>query len=216
VRIFMDDLFLCPDCGAFDSPTRYDWSEIRWWDSCGEHLDALAVLDAVEERRNAKEFEIRKCKDPGSCPNFVNEEQRRRDREAEQERARQAALALYQEELRKRAEEESRQAAERVQEAKPDPCVYLVGISAQRGLIKIGIATDVRRRVKSLQTSCPFSVKLVKHWTSSDPLASERKLHSKYARHRQTGEWFCLPDHLLEALVSVDDLDKFLKRKSSR
>jgi len=216
VRIFMDDLFLCPDCGGFDSPMRRRWPEIKWWDSRREDLDAPAMLDAAAERRNAKEFSIRKHKDPRLCPDTIHKEQRRRDREAEQERARQAAFAIHEEELRKRAEEQRRQASERVEAVKPDRCVYLVGTPVQSGLVKIGIATDVRRRMKNLQTNCPFPLKLLKNWKCNDPLTFERKLHSKYARHRRIGEWFCLPDHLFAALVSVEDLESFLKRKPSR
>ena len=75
---------------------------------------------------------------------------------------------------------------------------------------KIGIATDVRRRRKELQRSLvtvnplvPNDMRVcVKVWSHDMKAeyaeAREMHLHSKYAKHRTSGEWFHVDEELLK------------------
>lgn len=61
------------------------------------------------------------------------------------------------------------------------------------GMYKIGITKgDVSRRVKGIQTSCPFLISVVCSWYHEDAKGQESDLHSMFERERLVGEWFNL------------------------
>lgn len=64
---------------------------------------------------------------------------------------------------------------------------------------KIGITNKLNRRLKELQTGCPYELKVVKIWTHYQREVIEkyeRVLHNYYTqcgcRIRENGEWFTL------------------------
>lgn len=59
--------------------------------------------------------------------------------------------------------------------------------------IKIGVTTDLGKRIASIQTSTPYPVELIAAIPGDKALESE--LHATFANHRTSGEWFRLsPD----------------------
>ncbi|MEO6381961.1 MAG: GIY-YIG nuclease family protein [Nitrobacter sp.] len=66
-------------------------------------------------------------------------------------------------------------------------------IAAGRRHVKIGISKDVEKRLRGIQTGCPYSVRLVKAWNTTRAREIERKAHQILARYRWAGEWFDLP-----------------------
>ena len=72
---------------------------------------------------------------------------------------------------------------------------------------KIGIAIDANKRLKGIQTSCPFPVEILKTWKSENALAVEQAMHRQFAEHRLNGEWFKLPDCVLAMLNGIEDID---------
>src|SRR6185503_5451365 len=76
--------------------------------------------------------------------------------------------------------------------------VYLIG---SNDYVKIGIATNVKKRFSSLQTASPVPLKLLKSWRCANAWTKELKLHRRYARFRQNGEWFRLSDRVLNRLL---------------
>lgn len=72
--------------------------------------------------------------------------------------------------------------------------------------IKIGWATDVASRIRSLKTGCPYPVELIATIESEDPVI-ERELHKLYREYRVHGEWFELPDKAIGWLKSAEDKD---------
>lgn len=59
--------------------------------------------------------------------------------------------------------------------------------------VKIGYATDVRRRLAAIQISSPYEVTLLAECKGGSRLECE--LHKRFAAHRVRGEWFHLtPD----------------------
>lgn len=61
------------------------------------------------------------------------------------------------------------------------------------GLVKIGHATDPKRRLQGFQTGCPKPLELEAQFDGGGK--EERELHARFAEHRERGEWFRLcPD----------------------
>lgn len=71
--------------------------------------------------------------------------------------------------------------------------VYVIGSAG--GSIKIGIASDVSKRLHGLQTGCPDKLKLY-YWTDLLPAGAAREIekacHARLSSQRITGEWFDL------------------------
>lgn len=73
-------------------------------------------------------------------------------------------------------------------------CVYFVQ-STQGGLIKIGVATELKKRLKGLQSMCP--IPLVCLGIVPGYAELEQSLHTRFAMYRRHGEWFEPSDELL-------------------
>lgn len=83
------------------------------------------------------------------------------------------------------------------QTKRPAEFVYFVE-ARPSGLIKIGSASDPRRRVKELQTGSPEHLRLLAVTTGGE--LHERDLHARFATDRVRGEWFS-PSPSLIALI---------------
>lgn len=57
--------------------------------------------------------------------------------------------------------------------------------------VKLGVAYDVEKRRKDLQTGCPYPLVLLAAFPC--PRHAERKLHRHFAAYRKSGEYFELP-----------------------
>lgn len=77
--------------------------------------------------------------------------------------------------------------------------IYLIAID-DLGLCKIGYAKNVRRRIATLQTGCPFAYRLIAEREGDEAL--ERSIHRAAASYRKRGEWFTLCDSVVEAFHS--------------
>jgi len=193
IRIFMDDLFLCPQCGRFD----YDSDFITMSSERLVNMEDGLRLDTIKERKHKKEFEFRRCKDRQRCIRNVNEitrdPQQKWNTQERDTSIREAALSS--------------------QKASSEAWVYLV---SHKDHVKIGIAVNVRSRLSTLQTSSPFKLRLLKSWKCINAAKNEKRLHNKFAKFRTSGEWFRLPDDKLQMLIAVDDLDLFLSNKNRK
>ena len=54
--------------------------------------------------------------------------------------------------------------------------------------VKIGVGSDVTRRIAQLQAHCPVDVELIK--TLDGSFREERELHWRYRHARVRSEWF--------------------------
>ncbi len=68
-----------------------------------------------------------------------------------------------------------------------DPVIYLIKC-ATTGLVKVGLTTSIRQRLMTLQIGSPTPLALVA--TIPGSAGAEAKLHKRYARARDHGEWF--------------------------
>ncbi len=72
---------------------------------------------------------------------------------------------------------------------KPERSVYVLLCES---FIKVGIAWDVDKRVRQLQTAVPFRIVLLRSWTAKNALHQEQELHLLLSRFHHSGEWFKL------------------------
>ncbi len=81
--------------------------------------------------------------------------------------------------------------------------VYCVFVDAGERLYKIGLSTNPVARIKDLQVSQPFEVRVAACFMVGDMRREEALLHERFASQRVRGEWFRL---------SGDDLDEVAER----
>lgn len=79
-------------------------------------------------------------------------------------------------------------------------CVYF--IRAQSGDIKIGCTSNVKRRLKALQTSAGEPLELLA--TMPGKHAAETRLHQRFHHLRKSGEWFSPAPELLAFVESLE------------
>lgn len=76
--------------------------------------------------------------------------------------------------------------------------IYIIAVARPgepMGPVKIGITSSVKSRLATLQTACPYPLKLVHAFTAPDidsARSVEKAFHEVQARHRSYGEWFNL------------------------
>lgn len=77
--------------------------------------------------------------------------------------------------------------------------IYIVG-NLEQMICKIGFSFDVDKRIKGIQTGCPFGIIILAKFIGT--MDTEKQLHKKYKKHRirKNGEWFHLRDELLESV----------------
>lgn len=80
--------------------------------------------------------------------------------------------------------------------------VYLIQ-EGWRGHVKIGITGDVSQRLKSLKTSCPQPLKILAHKRFPYAGEIEQELHQKFETYRVRGEWFNIPEHILDFTIKM-------------
>ena len=64
------------------------------------------------------------------------------------------------------------------------------------GPVKIGYATDLRKRLRQIQSHCPFALRLLK--AVAGGFDFEADLHRQYREWNSHGEWFEATPKLLE------------------
>ena len=70
--------------------------------------------------------------------------------------------------------------------------------------VKIGRTKNVRRRIASLQTGCPYPIELLNEIkTKGCGSVIEGHIHRAFDRYRVLGEWFELPDKALTFLSAA-------------
>lgn len=89
---------------------------------------------------------------------------------------------------------------------KKEKFLYLLFIS-ELNVCKIGISNNVEKRIKQLQTGCPYKIDLVKAHKTEMASKIEKVMHRKYSalkvdcnEYNLLGEWF---------YVKIDDVISF-------
>ena len=74
-------------------------------------------------------------------------------------------------------------------------------VRAEKGLIKIGITNDIKKRFGTLQAISPIKLTLLA--TLSGGLAKEHLLHERFGSLRAHGEWFHPGEKLLQFIEEL-------------
>lgn len=90
--------------------------------------------------------------------------------------------------------------------------VYVVQFD-ESDLFKIGRTTNMGMRLTSLQTSCPYEIRLSYLFEVSDMSKCEIDLHNKYNASKVRGEWFRLTSNDLSELVNYVEANWTVKSK---
>ena len=88
-------------------------------------------------------------------------------------------------------------------EKKTKPKLYIIGLSGVESIYKIGISVNPHRRLKQLQTGCPFLLKLM--WTMGVPNAQEmeKRLHMCLKASHVSGEWYKIDGDVVGLVTSL-------------
>ena len=84
---------------------------------------------------------------------------------------------------------------------------YVYFIQAENGLVKIGRSDDVEKRFSALRTMSPIPVVLLHTVFSDNYVLAESYIHQELDRYRHHGEWFDLPENIIEWSQSLDNYD---------
>lgn len=87
---------------------------------------------------------------------------------------------------------------------------YAVSSEADPKAMKIGVATDIDRRLKSLQVGSASPIML--RWSSAGGFALERHLHDSFSDCRISGEWFDFRDVDDPAALINEAAQEFLQQ----
>lgn len=93
--------------------------------------------------------------------------------------------------------------------------LYLIRDGVNTGNAKVGLAQDVGKRLRQLQTGSPVRLYVQKSWIvpRHKAFAIERMVHARFGRWRLSGEWFDgfvvedIIDYLDATLSTVGDVD---------
>lgn len=80
--------------------------------------------------------------------------------------------------------------------------VYFLASTCPPGLIKIGWARNIKKRLSQLQCGSPHPIRLVAVMRGATRL-DEGAMHRLYAKRRYRGEWFWLCPEMAEQIMDL-------------
>lgn len=79
--------------------------------------------------------------------------------------------------------------------------IYLLQAGSK---FKIGKTTNIQKRIQYLQTGNAEKIVLLKTLYTQYPSQLEKELHGQYRQYRVGGEWFDLPDFVIEQICNMN------------
>ena len=86
---------------------------------------------------------------------------------------------------------------------KRDGYIYVIG-NKEYKLCKIGFSKNVFKRIKSIQTGCPFELEIF--CVVYGDYVMEKKLHRKYQNLKMNGEWFKYEGELEKSIIKTESV----------
>ncbi len=173
--------------------------EVRFpWVRANGSINHDVVREVVHGRAASPEFRIKNCNQKG-CRDIRTGVLERMKR-ADEARARTAAFNA----------ELSRSRVPNAFPGTRSPKKAFVYAIQTGNYVKIGIASDVTKRVVALQTSSPTALTVINAWRHYDAERIERSLHRKFKEYRASGEWFQLPSAQIESLKRADRVEQIV------
>lgn len=71
----------------------------------------------------------------------------------------------------------------------------MIGESSEfwNGYVKIGVASNVEKRLKTIQTGCPYNLTILNAilcYSENQAYAIEKYIHERFKKENTSGEWF--------------------------
>ena len=71
---------------------------------------------------------------------------------------------------------------------------------------KVGISIHPEKRLRQLQTGCPFPLKVYRTYIVNNAIKCEQKVHNYLEQYHSSGEWFMLEiNHFNLWIMSLDE-----------
>jgi hypothetical protein len=88
-----------------------------------------------------------------------------------------------------------------------DPLSGFIYLLSGGGYYKIGLTTDVDRRISEISPKLPFEVELIHVIQADDMTKAESYLHERFSDKRVNGEWFRLSSDDVEWIKGLDSIE---------
>lgn len=88
--------------------------------------------------------------------------------------------------------------------------LYIIGNNSQK-ICKIGVSDNPQKRLKSIQTGCPYKVNILSHYPELG-YDTEKDLHKRFKKYRMQGEWFRIKGEV-EKLIHDNPFKEKNKKK---
>lgn len=100
-------------------------------------------------------------------------------------------------------------------EKETDMPIYFIGVDESRCTpIKIGVAKNIERRKRNLQTGNPLELRLLGWIETADPFQLEKNLHERFGAARDRGEWFKIQPADILPLLQDAGSDGFVAKNA--
>lgn len=102
---------------------------------------------------------------------------------------------------------------------KPDGYIYIAKLNNFNNIFKIGVSSNVNRRISDLDASSPFGVSLVKSFFFKNVYNIEECIHDNYDNDLIRREWFNLDNKEIDNIIfdlsfySMQNLSLILKKQ---
>lgn len=205
-NIYCDSLFLCPDCGRFyfRNDDKFTFTKYFGFPFGFGTIREQSIVSLYEEKKNNNEFEILECKTK-ICLATKDKNLKLKlssvDKDTRMEGLTDAIESYYDDEISNVSDNGYNGR---------EGFIYI--IKAEKH-VKIGIADDIKNRLRQIQSTCPIKLEIINFWKISNVYYYENLLHKRYKQYRVHGEWFVLPEKDINFLSMVGDIKEAMKNK---
>lgn len=181
-------------------PSKYNWKAIRKSYEDGFDINKLCDMYSIEKKTIQNRISSEKWEVTGNINTDINEKEL-------MDKLEPIVTAVV--------EEIGVENAYKAIQSIIDDLKYLY-IIKPKGLsyYKIGVAVDVDKRMKSLQTGCPAELHCIYKKEFNKTIKLERMIHKKYKNKNTYGEWFKFNKQELEELINTLEKTGFINGKT--
>ena len=76
---------------------------------------------------------------------------------------------------------------------------------------KLGYASKPKNRLANVKSSNPFNVRLIFEYETPQPKTLEYLVHHFFQDHHHYGEWFLIPENMMEAFIIEEYFNMFIQ-----
>ena len=76
---------------------------------------------------------------------------------------------------------------------------------------KLGYASKPKNRLANIKSSNPFNIRLIFEYETPQPKTLEYLVHHFFKEHHYQGEWFLIPENMMEAFIIEEHFNIFIQ-----